>query len=34
LPRFCANVARIHQRHFGVAGQPVQAAPLARDPAR
>ncbi len=34
LSRFCANVARIHQRHFGVAGQPVQAGPLAREPAR
>ncbi|HWP13449.1 MAG TPA: glycosyltransferase family 4 protein [Ramlibacter sp.] len=34
LPRFCANVARIHQRHFGVAGQPVPAAPLAGETAR
>lgn len=35
LARFCAAVARVHQRHFGVAGQPVPAgAPLARDAAR
>jgi glycosyltransferase involved in cell wall biosynthesis len=34
LATFCANVARIHQRHFGVAGQPVQANPLAREAAR
>jgi glycosyltransferase involved in cell wall biosynthesis len=31
LARFCAQVARIHQRHFGVAGQAVQANPLARE---
>lgn len=34
LARFCANVARIHQRHFGVAGQPVQPSPLAREVAQ
>jgi glycosyltransferase involved in cell wall biosynthesis len=34
LARFCANLARIHQRHFGVAGQPVQPTPLAQEPAR
>jgi glycosyltransferase involved in cell wall biosynthesis len=27
LPRFFANVARIHQRHFGIAGQPREAMP-------
>ena len=34
LPQFFANIARIHQRHFGVASQPVQAGSLAREPAR
>jgi glycosyltransferase involved in cell wall biosynthesis len=34
LQRFCANVARIHQRHFGVAGQSVQDTGLARESAR
>lgn len=34
LARFCANVASIHQRHFGVAGQPVPSGPLAQDGAR
>jgi glycosyltransferase involved in cell wall biosynthesis len=33
LARFCANVARIHQRHFGIAGQPVQPATLAGEAA-
>lgn len=27
LPRFFASVARIHQRHFGIAGQPREPAP-------
>lgn len=32
LPRFFASVARVHRRHFGVAGQPLQPAqpPLER----
>ncbi|HXD41995.1 MAG TPA: glycosyltransferase family 4 protein [Ramlibacter sp.] len=34
LPRFFANIARVHQRHFGVASQPVQSGALAREPAR
>lgn len=34
LARFCANVARIHQRRFGVAGQPVQPSPLAPEVAQ
>ncbi len=29
LQRFCANIARIHQRHFGTAAQLEPAAPLA-----
>jgi glycosyltransferase involved in cell wall biosynthesis len=29
LSRFFDSVARIHRRHFGVAGQPLQAAPTA-----
>jgi glycosyltransferase involved in cell wall biosynthesis len=33
LARFCANIARIHHRHFGIAGQPVQPGSLAREPA-
>ena len=31
LARFCANVARIHQRHFGVAAQLPQPAALAQE---
>jgi glycosyltransferase involved in cell wall biosynthesis len=34
LARFCANIARVHQRHFGVAGQPVPTGAMAREPAR
>lgn len=34
LARFCASVARIHQRHFGVAGQPVQPRPMAQEVAQ
>ena len=29
--RFFASVARIHQRHFGIAGQPVQPGPPAQE---
>ncbi len=31
LSRFFASVARIHRRHFGIAGQPLQAAKPARE---
>jgi glycosyltransferase involved in cell wall biosynthesis len=31
LPRFFASIARIHQRHFGIAGQPMQAGSPARE---
>jgi len=34
LSRFFASVARIHLRHFGVAGQPLQAATPAQEVAR
>jgi glycosyltransferase involved in cell wall biosynthesis len=34
LPQFFASIARIHQRHFGVASQPVQAGSFVREPAR
>jgi glycosyltransferase involved in cell wall biosynthesis len=34
LAMFCASVARIHQRHFGIAGQAVQPQPLAREAAQ
>jgi glycosyltransferase involved in cell wall biosynthesis len=34
LPQFFASIARIHQRHFGVASQPVQSRPLSQEPAR
>ena len=34
LTQFFASIARIHQRHFGIASQPVQAGSFAREPAR
>jgi glycosyltransferase involved in cell wall biosynthesis len=33
LTRFFASVARIHRRHFGIAGQPLAPAAAAREPA-
>jgi glycosyltransferase involved in cell wall biosynthesis len=32
LSRFFASVARIHRRHFGIAGQPLLPAPVAKEP--